>query len=97
MSGLKLVPGNCISDDSRYQVKTYTIHTLTNASSMSKLEYMAKNLISCQQVVFELIVASCCQVWNKLLPSCNKVDEENKHVQSVNVINLLQLVSVLWQ
>ena len=44
-----------------------------------------KNLTSCNnllssrsQDVFALLVPSCLQVWNKLLSTCNKVDDSNR-------------------
>jgi hypothetical protein len=40
--------------------------------------YTRKNLTACQQDVFALLVPNCGQVWNKLLSSCNKVDEANR-------------------
>jgi hypothetical protein len=40
--------------------------------------YTRKNLTACQEYVFALLVPCCWQVWNKLLSSCNKVDEANR-------------------
>ena len=39
---------------------------------------MRKNFTACHLGVFALLVPSCWQVWNKLLSSCNEVDEANR-------------------
>ena len=51
-----------------------------------------KNLISCsnsankrQQVVFALLIASCQQVWNKLVTTCN------------NLVDIIKFVARLFQ
>ena len=60
--------------------------TLLQLVTLSQRVYTRKNLASCsesankpptsrQQVVFAMLVPSCQQVWNKLLTTCNKLDD----------------------
>ena len=51
------------------------------------------NLTACQQDVFALLVPSCRQVWNKLLSSCNKVDEANRFATSCSDVVQNSLLS----
>jgi hypothetical protein len=63
----------------------YTIHHIhhltpdqTHPLDRSIAKYTRDYLTTCQQDVFALLVPSCWQVWNKLLSSCDKVDEANR-------------------
>jgi hypothetical protein len=56
------------------------------------------NLTACQQDVFALLVPSCWQVWNKLLSSCwrdqqDKVDEANRLATSFSDVVQNSLLS----
>ena len=56
-------------------------HVMEEKEPVRDIEQLIKNtrkhLTACQQDVCGLLVPSCCEVWNKLLSSCNKVNEAN--------------------
>jgi hypothetical protein len=65
------------------QLELYCVnqaHNLPTLVKMHKLLQVCKQVVtnlftSCQQVVFALLVPSCCdKFWNKLLITCNKLD-----------------------
>ena len=63
--------------DSLPLVNIAMIHTRKNLTSCNNL------LSSRYQDVFALLVPSCWQVWNKLLSTCDKVDDGNRLATSL--------------
>jgi hypothetical protein len=56
--------------------------------------YTRKTLTACQQDVFALLIASSWQVWNKLISSCNEVDEAKRLATSCS--NKSDIVCTYW-
>jgi hypothetical protein len=64
------------SGTSCYHLVTRLMRPTTTCSNKSDIGLVDIRI----QDVFALLVASCWQVWNKLLSSCNKIDEANNNL-----------------
>jgi hypothetical protein len=71
-------------------------YSYLSGTPMAIAAYTRKNLPACQQDVFALLVPSCWQVWNKLLSSCNKVEEANSCSNKSEIASRKKLLTSWW-